>query len=283
MEYQSLVLDSPPGTILAKCCNSFCTNIERARKLNLLSYCSGCESRVYCSPECSKTDWVFHRKECSAGASKMKKGGPAQAKSRSTINIEPLQKGEHVMLRRLKARPELNGKLGIIAGALNSDERYPVRVETATIAVRPCNILQLGVIVSEKSGKPQKCKCSAHGEELCDLCSMDLRIVNQLLKLRHLGQPVNEAQFEEVAELSFMNVELNESGPREKEPDYPLKCSGLEDSDKNFFLKHLLIHLNEMEPRLAALPMSIVAAINGLCCYSVAKEAVVKPYAISLL
>jgi len=39
-------------------------DVGHNQSLQTLKYCSRCKSARYCSPECQRTDWPEHKKEC---------------------------------------------------------------------------------------------------------------------------------------------------------------------------------------------------------------------------
>lgn len=293
LERESIADDAIPGKTLARCGNSLCTKLECHGKLEILNFCGGCETRLYCSRECSKVDWIFHKNECSC------RGGaeppqPVRSSSASTPIFEPLREEEEVVVHGLTTKPEFNGRVGAVSGARNSDGRYPVKLdgESSMIAVKSANIYQLGVYVAARPGKARKYKCSAHHQELCDDCSLDMQIVNHLFKLRHLGQEPNAQQIEEIAELNFASLEFAESeGTHDTEPfdfrhfllAYPIECSGVSDTEKRFVLKSLLEYSKSRESGGEKPSETILVAINGLCCYSARTVPLVRPYAVEQL
>jgi hypothetical protein len=143
------------------------------------------------------------------------------------------------------------------------------------------NLFQLGVHISEKHGRARKCQCSAHGKEYCDQCSLDLRLINQLLKLQRLEQSVTKEKIESIAELSFSSIEFKEGNTRTGQ-GYPTECAGLDDPQKTA-LKYLLEYAKGSESRHDTLPLPISVAINGLCCFSATNAPVAKPGAIEQL
>jgi hypothetical protein len=143
------------------------------------------------------------------------------------------------------------------------------------------NLFQLGVHISEKHGRARKCQCSAHGKEYCDQCSLDLRLINQLLKLQRLEQSITKEKIESIAELSFSSIEFKEGITRTGQ-GYPTECDGLDDPQKTV-LKYLLEYAKGSESRHDTLPLPISVAINGLCCFSATNSPVAKPGAIEQL
>lgn len=179
--------------------------------------------------------------------------------------MNPPQEGEHIVLRGLQAKPELNGRVGVVRGALNADSRFPVHLEgkSSCIAVKPANMYQLGVFVLFKAGKSRKYTCSTHRRELCDACSLDMRVVNHLFKLHHYKQSLTTQNIEEIAELNFASHKMKESGEtRRFDRDCPVHCAGLSCSDKRFILKSLLAYDKSQTSSGKTVPLTILVAMK---------------------
>lgn len=259
--------------------------LERHRKGVVLSYCSGCQARLYCSDRCMKADWIVHRNECSGGTRSVESSQLTRTSSDANGEIQPPQEEEYVILHGLQAKQELNGRVGVVRGALNADSRYPVQLEgkPSMIAVKPGNIYQFGVFVTTMRGKAREFMCAAHRQELCDTCSLDTSVINHLFKLQRYKQSLTRQKIEEIAELNFARLKTEEwEGILDR--DYPVECAGLSENDKaRFILKSLLKYVEDKELNGETVPLMISVAINALCCYSAIKQPVVRPYAMEQL
>ena len=101
-------------------------------------------------------DWLVHRNECFGSTLRVDTSQSERSSVIADREIEPEDEGEYVVLHGLKAKPELNGRVGVVCGNLNTFSRYPVKLEgkETVIAVKPTNIYrQFGVVDSSKDGK----------------------------------------------------------------------------------------------------------------------------------
>ena len=76
-----------PTTKLAKCAN--CAK-EGAKMLT----CSVCKKTAYCSRECQKEDWQFHKRTCKKPEDKTKKDGKSSESNKTSAPKKPKKAAE---------------------------------------------------------------------------------------------------------------------------------------------------------------------------------------------
>jgi len=117
-----------PGTVLSKCGNDICLNLQAGKESGGFKRCSQCERRRYCFPDCQKADRNLHKPECNAAylGSELAvlTGRPNDCESAG--HLLPIC-GEEVVLYGLMSMPELNGCVGVVLGEM-ADGRYPVQL-----------------------------------------------------------------------------------------------------------------------------------------------------------
>jgi hypothetical protein len=275
-----------PGSILRKCGNDICLKIERDGSKGVFSVCGRCQRRHYCSQQCQKSDWTLHKRECNAAAKGRKptaapaipsmpkndrNGHAKHAREDSQPQVE-----EKVVIHGLVAKPELNGRLGEISGALTTGGRYPVKVagHASIIAAKASNLHRLGVFVVERKEKKKarKFECFAHGSEVCSGCSVDFFIANHLSKLCFTGAVLSRDTIETFAETHFASIKQPFGAGSTFDIDFPAECHGLKNAEKRLVLKALL---NSKDKSLL-----VAAAKAGMACFAGRSCAVTQPYAI---
>jgi MYND finger len=276
------------GDLLRACGNDLCLNLEPNRSKGSFSICAKCERRSYCSPACQQADWPWHKRECLAASSGRI---PAQQDPLAASNsarrqghqlyFSPPTVNEEVVVHGLVAKPEYNGRLGIITGDMSAG-RYPVKLPNhpSTLAVKPSNFHRLGVHVhasSKSEKKTSRFRCAEHGNEVCVPCCLDFSIVNHLCKL-HAGNiatgSLTKEAIEKISEMHFATItRADEDRETVFDKNFPMECQGLVDSEKRVVLKALL---ESSQPR----SIHSVAAIAGLTCFGARAEVVSRPYAV---
>jgi hypothetical protein len=183
--------------------------------------------------------------------------------------------GEKVVIYSLVAKPELNGRLGLISGPLTAGGRYPVKLvgPASTIAIKATNFHRLAVFVVERQKKARKFECFEHGSEVCSDCSVDFSIVNQLSKLLFTGVVLSRDTVERYADTHFASIEHPETDYMGKsDADFPFECQGLQSTEKRFLLKALLKSKDES--------LLVIAAIAGMACFGGRNLAATRPSTI---
>jgi hypothetical protein len=154
--------------------------------------CGRCNRKRYCSAACQKADWPLHRTECvprppkasPSAALPTTKPSPtpsaaASAPAAVATSAAELHTDEEVILTGLVSKPHLNGRTGKVLGARTEAGRHPVDVDGTSMALKPDNLLRLGVSVVKR-----RFRCTEHQKELCEECCLDLSIIAHCCKLR---------------------------------------------------------------------------------------------------
>jgi hypothetical protein len=229
-----------PGSILRKCGNGICLSLERDGSKGVFLVCGRCQRRHYCSQQCQKSDWILHKRECVAAAEgrkpTMAPAIPSMPKNDTDSHVKFAREGsqpeagEKIVMHSLVAKPELNGRLGVISGALTPGGRYPVKVagHASIIAAKPSNLHRLGVFVVERKekNKARKFECFAHGSEVCSGCSVDFFIANHLSKLCFTGAVLSRDTIETFAETHFASIKQPFGAGSTFDIDFPAECHG---------------------------------------------------------
>jgi len=268
--------DAPlrPGTVLIKCGNDLCLNVEPDRSSTGKFLRCTCDRRFYCSKDCWKVDWIIHKRECTG---KGPKESAADGERESEVYTIPSPVvGEKVIVHSLMAKPELNGCVGVVCGDV-TDGRYPVKLQNypSTIGVKPDNLYQLNIYSSggEQRKKAQKFRCYVHRRETCTECSIDFCVLNHLSRVQWKnGSPLNQDAIERASETQFATMPWKES-EMTYEPGFPVECQALQDEEKRFVLKALLDDEGETTVLSAA-------AIAGLTCFGARTKSFIRPQAV---
>jgi hypothetical protein len=190
--------------------------------------------------------------------------------------LSPPTINEEVVVYGLVARPEFNGRIGIISG-VEAEGRYPVKVagHPRVITIKPNNFHRLGVNSADRPGKARKFECSLHRSEVCSQCSLDFGIANHLSKIHFSNGPaqLSRDSIEQIAETHFAIIEAPDGDVESKflVKDFPMECQGLQDDDKRFVLKAVLETKEDKSLRMAA-------TAAGLACFGARSENVTRPY-----
>jgi hypothetical protein len=180
-------------------------------------------------------------------------------------------------VRSLAARPEFNGRLGVINGS-EVEGRYPVKLQnySPALGLKASNFFRLGIEIFEKKSCKQF-KCSLHGLEICSECCLDFASANHL---SILGGPVPREMIELIAQSHFSSIKHDDSSYREGKliEGFPLECQGLKNEDSRCLLKALL--LLETTKQQEAKSLAVTATIAGMACYSCRSCIVSRPSAV---
>jgi hypothetical protein len=287
LEQVPIISEGRPGCILIKCGNDICLKLERERdgSKGAFETCSRCHRRHYCCQKCQKADWTLHRRECISAAEgrqpTMDPAIPSMAANdtdRSDRRDSQPEAGEKVVIHSLIAKPELNGRLGVISGPLTPGGRYPVKLvgHASTIAVKPTNFHRLAAFVVERKGKKKarKFECFEHGSEVCSECSVDFSIANQLSKLCFTGVLLSPDTIERFADTHFASIQHPDAdyGIYQVHADFPIECQGLQSTEKRILLKALLESKDKS--------LLVVATIAGMVCFGGRSLAASRPSTI---
>jgi hypothetical protein len=305
LEQAPIISEVRPGSILRKCGNDICINLERNGSKGTFSMCARCKRRHYGCQKCQKADWTLHRRECIAAAEGRKPAMDPAIPSMEVNDTDRLAKhdrrdsqpegGEKVVIHSLVSKPELNGRCGVISGPLtHPSERYPVKVcgHASIIAVKPTNFHRLAVFVVERKGKKKarKFECFEHGSEVCSKCSVDFSIANHMSKLYFTEAVLSRDTVERCAESHFASIiipsnytdpggtfgdfDSNSGGYSRGETDaaFPIECQGLQSAEKRLILKALL----DSEDK----SLLVVATIAGMACFGSRSLALTRPNTI---
>jgi hypothetical protein len=177
----------------------------------------------------------------------------------------------------LVARPEFNGRIGVISGG-EAEGRFPVKVagHPCVNNIKPDNFHRLGVNSADRPGKSRKFECSLHRCEVCSQCSLDFGIANHLSKIHFSSGPaqLSRDSIEQIAETHFAIIEMPDGDVQFKSiMDFPMECQGLQDADKRFVLKAVLETKEDKSLRMAA-------TAAGLACFGARSQSVTRPYTI---
>ena len=281
-EQVPIVPDTEPGKIMRRCGNDVCLKLEPVRGDGKFKTCSRCKRREYCSADCAKADWILHKRECRAAAagsaSIAQPAIPEQREHAKDRGNEPLKVGEEVVVQGLSAQPQYNGCLGVIGGDI-ANGRFPVKLSrhgSKYIALKPGNILRLGVHVSSGGKKARKFKCYLHDAELCATCSLDFCILNHVSQLQFSsGEPLSKDGLERVTENIFATIQRDDRDEiiERIDQDFPMECGGLQDPAKRVLLRALIESKEEKS-------LLVEAAIVGYACFSARSCMVVRAYVI---
>eukprot|EP00986_Skeletonema_menzelii_P004699 scaffold1633_cov147-Skeletonema_menzelii.AAC.16 len=160
-----------PGKYLRKCGSGFCNNLEHYRS-ETFQYCSRCNRRKYCSTKCQRDDWPIHKLECNVTSSETEadphlddaRGGDEEARP---LKYElKLEQGEDCVVHGLKAKPQYNGKVGLV-GESTEGGRIAVTLkynDGNVLSIKPTNLYRIGVFCRKRKKKSRMFECR-HGLE----------------------------------------------------------------------------------------------------------------------
>ena len=264
------------GRIAKRCGADACLNLEAqddeepSDAPNFLK-CAGCLRRRYCSRKCQLGDYPLHKGECPG----VPQPPPADLAAAPTPVMD-FGADDSVLIQGLVAKPELNGRAAVVKGPLNEAARHPVEIpgRTAPLALKPANLLRLGVKRAGKLGL--RLECSAHGGEVCEVCCLDLSIANHLIKLRHSqgGEKLSEDTIERVANAHFAKMPRahQEEGTGYLDPVSPLLPGVPEGpADRRGVLRAAL---KSPEKEIVD---AVAAAVVGLACFGVRAQPIAQP------
>ena len=231
--------------------------------------CSGCMRRRYCSTACQRGDFPLHKAECSGTPR-----APAAEPAAAPMPVTDFAEDESILIQGVVAKPELNGRAGVVRGPINEAGRHPVELDgrTSALALKPANLLRLGVRCAGKHGR--RYECSTHGGEVCEPCCLDLSIANHLGKLRHSqGALLSESSVERVAHAHFAKMPRVNAGNGYLDPAGPLLAGVPAQGPAN--------RRGVLQAALASPEKEIVeavaAAIVGLACFGVRAMPIAEP------
>jgi len=176
--------------------------------------CMRCQRKRYCSAACQKADWPLHKDECvqrttrappsAAPLAALPPATPsAAAPLPSAVTTQDFCTDEEVILTGLISKPHLNGRVGKVLGARTEAGRHPVEVDGSSMALKPANMLRLGV-----SFVKRRFRCTEHQKEICEACCLDLSVISHCSKLRSSqgDSPIPLPIIERVVTASFAKL-----------------------------------------------------------------------------
>ncbi|KAL7494108.1 hypothetical protein ACHAWT_002999 [Skeletonema menzelii] len=252
-----------PGKYLRKCGSGFCNNLEHYRS-ETFQYCSRCNRRKYCSTKCQRDDWPIHKLECNVTSSETEadprlddaRGGDEEARP---LKYElKLEQGEDCVVHGLKAKPQYNGKVGLV-GESTEGGRIAVTLrynDGNVLSIKPTNLYRIGVFCRKRKKKSRMFECR-HGLEVCSDCYLDFTTINRLAKLKYDGQDMSSAAaIEQCEEIYFASLSLQPGGDSSLSLDegWPMECIGMkEHPEQRFILRALVEVKDDSEQRLSFL------------------------------
>ena len=117
--------------------------------------CGRCKITSYCSVKCQQEDWERHKVWCCKpkpradaasiappGIVKSTTASSSSSSSSSSSAREEFAPGDRVIVRGLKSRADLNGRLATVQGMMSGNERVSVLIdeEAGTKALKPANL-----------------------------------------------------------------------------------------------------------------------------------------------
>ena len=246
-----IVPGTTPGKHLRKCGNDFCNKVEKFGKSTFFE-CSNCNRRMYCSGDCSSTDWDSHKRECKAASKGVVPKGKRAIPKESKRNNDGEQKypdepmnGCDVVIRDLVSKKEYNGKVGFISEEIK-DGRFAVTLRTKdkkTISIKPQNLSSIGSFSKSRRKKSRVFECF-HGLQVCKKCYSDFTMANRLAKLKYQGDEMTESIIDRIVDSHYASIE-NENEDGEIKHSFhnawPFECHGMDEHpERRFILKALL-------------------------------------------